>query len=564
MIWVANAFDGTVTKLDARTGAIERTRHVGNLPQAVATGAQAVWVAVAAAGSAHRGGTLAISVPIVDLDTGYAYDAFSWVLFINTYDGLTGFKRVGGSEGTQVVPDLANALPTPTDDGKRYTFRLRPGIRYSTGALVHASDFRRAIERVFRTQSGGASFFIGVLGGAACAATPTRCDLRRGIVTEDVSGTVVFRIAAADPEFLFKLALPFAYPVPRGTPAVHEARKPIPGTGPYAIANVGKRELRLVRNRYFHEWSKAAQPDGYPDEILARVSVETDRAIPAVERGKLDWVGFGTSAPRRLPELLVRYPAQVRINAFPATNFMVLNTRLPPFDDLRVRRALNYAVDRQAWVAFAGGPRAAQPTCQVLPPSFPGFRRYCPFKAPDLKKARELVAASGTKGTKIVVYTMSGYFVRHGRYFVSVLRRLGYRASLIQVPIATYFPTISDTRNHVQIAFDNWIADYPAASDFINVLLSCRSFRPASSENGNRAGFCDRKIDAQIDRALSLQASSPDTAGPLWAQIDHDLVDQAPWVPMTNPKAIDFVSKRVGGYQYNPQWGMLIDQLWVR
>jgi peptide/nickel transport system substrate-binding protein len=200
----------------------------------------------------------------------------------------------------------------------------------------------------------------------------------------------------------------------------------------------------------------------------------------------------------------------------------------------------------------------------VLPPSFPGFRRYCPFKSPDLKKANELVAASGTRGTKVVVYTMPGYFERFGRYFVSVLRRLGYRASLTQRPLAIYFATISDTRNHVQIAFDNWIADYAAASDFINVLLSCRSFQPASSENGNRAGFCDRKIDSQIDRALSLQASSPGTVGPLWAQIDHDLVDQAPWVPMTNPKSIDFVSERVGGYQYNPQWGMLIDQLWVR
>jgi peptide/nickel transport system substrate-binding protein len=341
-------------------------------------------------------------------------------------------------------------------------------------------------------------------------------------------------------------------------------RGPIPGTGPYAIANVGKRELRLVRNRYFHEWSKAAQPDGYPDEILARVSLKTDQGIPAVEHGKLDWVGFGTSAPRRLRELLVRYPAQVHINAYPATNFMVLNTRLPPFDDVRVRRALNYAVDRNVWVKLAGGPRAAQPTCQVLPPSSPGFRRYCPFEAPDLKKATELVAASGTKGTKVVVYTMSGYFTRNGRYFVSVLRRLGYRASLVQRPLPTYFPTISDTRNHVQIAFDNWIADYPAASDFINVLLSCRSFHPASPSNGNRAGFCNRKIDAQIGRALSAQASSPDTVGPLWAQIDRQIVDQAPWVPMTNPKAIDFVSERVGGYQYNPQWGMLIDQLWVR
>ena len=643
-VWVTNALDGTVSRIDPVTKTVAQTIHVGNGPEAVAAGSGAIWVAnsrdgtvsridpqtnsvtankpepetsrrTSASRAARSGwrtsstarlrsstrererpnargtsaifpkrsrqplgwfgspsrapaehtecGTLAISVPLVDLDTGYAYDAFSWVLFINTNDGLTGFKRVGGSEGTQVVPDLADALATPTDDGKRYTFRLRARIRYSTGALVHASDFRRAIERLFRIQSPGAGFFTNLLGGAACAARPARCDLTRGIVTDDASGTLVFRLHVADPELLYKLALPFAYPVPVGTPNVHEARRPIPGTGPYAIANVGKRELRFVRNRYFR-----VVESGATGRLSGRDPGEGERrdgsghSCGRTRQARLGRVrNLGAEAASRVacPVPSAGPGQRVSRNEFHGLEHTPASIRRPESPtgaQLRRRpQRVGHARRRPACGA-ADVPGAAA--------ELPGFRTYCPFKAPDLKRARELVTASGTKGTKVVVYTMSGYFERFGRYFVSVLRRLGYRASLAHRPIDTYFVTISDTRNHVQIAFDNWIADYPAASDFINVLLSCRSFHPASPANGNRAGFCDRKIDAQIGRALSLQASSPDAVGPLWAQIDHEIVDQAPWVPMTNPKAIDFVSERVGGYQYNPQWGMLIDQLWVR
>jgi peptide/nickel transport system substrate-binding protein len=563
-VWVTNAFDGTVSTLDGNTGVVERTRRVGNLPETIAEGAGAVWIGVAGAGGAHRGGTLAISLPVLDYDPGNAYDIFSWEIFLNTNDGLTGFKRVGGSDGTQVVPDLASALPTPTENGTRYTFRLRSGIRYSIGTLVRASDFRRGLERVFKIHSPGAGFFTGILGGDACAAHPAACDLDRGIVTDDESGTIVFRLSAPDTEFLYKLALPFAYPAPPGTPDTHNRTRPIPGTGPYAISFVGKHELRLVRNRYFHEWSKEVQPAGYPDAIVARVTDHTSAGIRDVMRGKLDWVGMGTSAPVRLPELRVRYASQLHINPFSATSFMVMNTRLPPFNDPRVRRALNYAVDRSVWVKIAGGTQAAQTTCQILPPSLPGYRPYCPFRAPDLEKARQLIAASGTKGMKVVVFTMSGYFEPLGQYFVSLLRSLGYRASLTHRPLDEYFQAISNSRHGVQIAFDNWIADYPAASNFFNALLSCRAYRPGTDSNTNRAQFCDRRIDAHIRRALAVQASDPEAANVLWARLDREIVNLAPWVPMTNPKMIDFVSKRVGNFQYNLQWGILLDQLWVR
>jgi peptide/nickel transport system substrate-binding protein len=496
--------------------------------------------------------------PTLDLDNAFAYDTVAWSIVTSTGDGLTGFKRAGG--GTQLVPDLATTLPAPADGGRRYTFTLRKGIRYSTGKPVRPSDFRRAIERDFRLASPGIPHYIGIVGAARCLKRPGRCDLSRGIVVDDAARTITFRLQARDPEFLYKLTLNFAYPVPPGT----RSHRPTPGTGPYLVAGVGRNELRLVRNPFFQEWSKAAQPDGYPDEIVMRLRRKLDdaAAIRAVDRGKLDWISWAD--PSTVSDLLLHHQSRLRVNPYQATVFMALNTHVPPFDDVRVRRALNYAIDRSALVERVGGSVVATPTCQVLPPSFPGYRPYCPYRGPDLAKARRLVDTSGTRGMKVTVWSLAELGSRTSRYFVSVLRSLGYDASLKTLGFGTYFDTIQDTRNNVQIAWDAWVADYPAASNFINTLLSCGSFQPASPANLNAAGFCNPRIDAQIRRALELQATDQRAANALWAQIDREITDEAPWVATNNRNFVALLSKRAGNYQFSPQLGMIIDQLWVR
>ena len=138
-----------------------------------------------------------------------------------TNDGLVGYRRIDGPAGDTIVPDLATALPVPADSGKTYRFRLRPGIRFSSGTLVRPQDFRRALERVFIINHGGgpaAFFYSGLAGASQCERIPQHCDLAQGIVANDRANTVTFHLTAPDPEFLYKLALPFADAVPAGTP----------------------------------------------------------------------------------------------------------------------------------------------------------------------------------------------------------------------------------------------------------------------------------------------------------------------------------------------------------
>jgi YVTN family beta-propeller protein len=573
-VWVSNEFDGTLVRIDPSSDDPTHVLHIGERPEGIAARDGRLFVAVRSAGGAHRGGTLRLAGPSGPFRPG-SVDTVNFSVApttILTNDGLVGFRRVGGSDGSQLVPDLAVALPTPTDRGRTYTFRLRAGTSYSTGRPVQPADFRRALERaLIINHDQGPLYYGAVVGVEACVAKPERCDLSRGIVTDDRTRTVTFHLRGPDPDFVYKLALPYAFAVPADTPAKDVGTHPLPATGPYMIAHYkpGKGgDLTLVRNPRFREWSKAAQPDGYPDRmIFALRRGSASGVVRSVERGDQDFA-LGGVPPEVEHEVATLFASQVHVNPLTGTTYLFLNTTVPPFDDVRVRRALNYAADRAAGVQISTRETGAQPTCQILPPAFPGYRRYCPYtlrpgasgewKAPDLERARRLVAASGTKGAVVTVWEPKNH-QGEAPFAAALLRSLGYHARVKRVGDRAYYgPTGPlDPRRHVQAGLFTWFADYPAASNYFETFLSCRA-------PSNWSKFCDRRVDSEIRRAVRLQTTDPYLANRLWARIDREIVDQAPVVPLFTLKAVDIVSRRVGNFQFHPQWGPLVGQLWVR
>jgi peptide/nickel transport system substrate-binding protein len=393
---------------------------------------------------------------------------------------------------------------------------------------------------------------------------PSACDLSEGIRVGP-GATVTFHLTAPDTEFLEKLALTSAYILPAGTPVKGKGHRPVPGTGPYTIASYRRgHSLRLARNPYFHEWSQAAQPDGFPDTIAYRLKVKPDEAVDLITAGRADdFGGFKDPIPpRRVPELVLRYSGQTRVSALPSITALFLNTRMRPFDDVRVRRALNYAVDRRAVLRLLGGATSGAATCQILPPNIGGYRRYCPYHAPQLTRALALVRSSGTRGMRVTVWS-DPESRPQARYARLLLRRLGYRAT-VRRPTVRSFPTSREPGKGAQVGTFYWVADYPAPSNFLNKLMTCAAFSRDPVHNLNPSQFCDPGIDALMRRATALQATDPQRANELWAEIDREVVDAAPWVPLTNPKSVEILSPRVGNYQFNPQVGSLLDQLWVR
>jgi peptide/nickel transport system substrate-binding protein len=257
-----------------------------------------------------------------------------------------------------------------------------------------------------------------------------------------------------------------------------------------------------------------------------------------------------------------------------------MNTRVAPFNRLAVRRALNYAVDRSRIARLTGSSLTAQPTCQILAPTLPGYRPYCPYtleagpsgswSAPDFAQADRLVSASGMRGTRVTLLVtppLSGQpTLDIGRYVVSVLDRLGFRASLrvMENAASVGVGDLGDSSKRPQIGWFTWFQDHPTPSNFIEPLLTCRAFVPRSRDNLNVAELCDRHIDADVRRADAQLQRDPAAAGELWSRIDRELVDRAPWVPLYNPRTVTVLGPRVGNYEYHPFWNVLLDQLWVR
>jgi peptide/nickel transport system substrate-binding protein len=524
----------------------------------------------------HRGGTMKLLAKAAGgtLDPQVNYTLQYWNLIQATYDGLLAFTKAGGDAAFEVVPDIAESIPTPTNGGKTWVFKIRKGIKFSNGKEVTPADVVASFRRIFKVKSptsGG--FYAGIVGADACLKNAATCTLKGGISANDAARTVTINLKAPDPEFKYKLAVPHAAILPANSPPKDAGTTPLPGTGAYYFASYNpNKQLVMKRNPYFKEWSKLAQPDGYPDQITQSYGLTTEAQITAIQNGQYDWTLEQPPADR-LSELGTKYADQVHVNTLTAFWYVPMNTNLAPFNNLKARQAVNYAIDRNAAVKIFGGPRLATPSCQVLPPGFPGHRDYCPYtknpgtkwSAPDLAKAKRLVKESGTAGQKVAVVTPDDEVNKAmGVYLQSVLNQIGYKATVKPISQNISFTYVQNTKNKVQINVQQWYQDYPAASDFLYILFGCESFHPGSDSSINIAGFCDKKINAQMHKALDLGTTDEKSANVLWAKIDRMVTDEAPMATLFTPKHIDFVSKRVGNFTFSKQFYWLVDQSWVK
>jgi len=324
--------------------------------------------------SSHYGGTLRLLAVASDgtLDPHINYSSLNWPFYAYTHDGLVTFNKVGGAASVQVVPDLAERMPDISSDGLSYRFKLRQGIKFSNGKELSVEDVLASFRRIFKVfgpTSG--SFYNDIVGAEQCLAEPATCTLEGGVVVDADSNSVTINLMQPDAEFLYKLAVPHAVIVLADTPSHDMGNQPIAGTGTYQFEHYDPNaRLTLVRNPHFREWSRQAQPKGYPDRIEYRFGGTEESAVNAILNGQVD--GMYEPVPvGRLAELSVNYPKQLHLSSMNAWWYAPLNVNLPPFDDVRVRQALNYAVDRDALVALFGGAALAAPVS-------PFCRRICP------------------------------------------------------------------------------------------------------------------------------------------------------------------------------------------
>ena len=528
-------------------------KHVRSLG-ALATLALIV-LALAACGGGGGGATTSATgktFPLLKLawgttdyfDPGLSYRVESWQVFQDTYLGLVAKAPVSceTSDCSKIIPALAESLPTSNAAGTDYKFTLRSGLKYSNGETIKASDFKNTIIRDFKLNSPGISFYSNIVGVDACESDPTNCSNISGIVTDDSARTIEIQLQKPQSDFLYVLSIPFSAPVPSSTPDTDTEAPPPAASGPYYISQYSpSKSFTLLRNPHWK--SIPGIPDGNPDKMVAAMSNDADKNAQAVVSGNADYDQQELPAGR-LASLKAKYADRIRFHAGANTYYFFMNHSMAPFDNLKARQAVNYAVDRQALVKLRGGLGVA--TQNFLPPSYATYKKINPYPY-NLKKAKKLVAESGTKGDHVDLYTIGDDAVAKasGEYLQGVLTTLGYDVTIHELSGDNYFTIIGDQSTKASIGFADWYEDYPYPTDWF-FLLNGDTITEIHNNNYGLVNFPD--VNAEIarlsalppDEALSAKATAD------WAALDNKLQTKyAATVPYLNGILTSFYSSRM-------------------
>jgi peptide/nickel transport system substrate-binding protein len=497
-------------------------------------------------GNANAGKTYPLLRVIWDapdyMDPALSYTVAAWQTNWYVYEGLVGYKHVSGSAGATLEPYLAEKMPTISSDGTKLHFVLRKGLKYSDGKSVKASDFRYSIERLFKVDSPGVGFFSvikGVSGSNGFA--ETKKGHISGIVTNDANRTIDITLDKPEGDILYILSTQFAAFVPSGTPASDQSTKGIPSAGPYMIQSyVPSRSFVLVRNPNYNN-QIPTMPSGNPDKVVGKIITDPVAAYQQVVSGKADY-DFQVVPNDRLPEAQSKYKDQLRIYTSANTYYYALNNRIPPFNNIKARQAVNYGIDRNAIISGVYG-GLGKPTQNFLPPDYPQYKKISHWTF-DLAKAKQLVQQSGTAGQTVDVYGPNEDPSKSStEYLANQLAKIGYKPKLHLLSHQVYFQTIGNQATKAQAMFTDWYQDYPHPIDWFDVLLNGE--RITKTHNNNVGNVDVPSVNKEID-ALKKETNLTPQVNDRWAKVDSDLmVKYATTIAYMNRSQTDFFGPKM-------------------
>jgi YVTN family beta-propeller protein len=566
-VWVANSGDGTVTRIDPASGRAVATIAIGGSPRAITVVGNRAWVTLDAptitpSRLAARGGTARLLDPsdTGPMDPAQAYDPAAWQLLYAVCAKLLNYPDKAGLAGARLVPEVAQSLPAPANGGKSYTFTIRRGFRFSppSNEPVTAQTFKDTIERTLnpRMRNQVANEFADIVGARAYIAG--KAAHIAGVTAHGNKLTV--RLRAPAPDLLARLAQPFFCAVPSGTPIDPKGLRTVPSAGPYQVASYTPGQgVVLTRNPNY----RGSRPHRLA-RIEAAVGIPGDRAVRQVAAGTSDYALDGEVTTADAATLSTRYGRnsapgrsgrqQYFVSPEPAIDFLALNTHRPLFADVRLRRAVNYAIDRAA-LARLGSGGVTLPDNRLdhyLPAGVPGYRKLHVYPStPDLAKARRL--ARGHEGATVVLYTCStSPCVQQAQVIRSGLSAIGLRLDVKAFPAATLYAKMIKPSEPFDIGYVNWLSDYPDPAAILNLLLESGTVIPTFNDPAYRARLAAAATLTGAKRYLE------------YGRLDADLArNAAPWVAWGNTSSHDFFSARMGCQVYGV-YGMDLAALCIK
>jgi peptide/nickel transport system substrate-binding protein len=506
-----------------------------------------------------------LGVDIDYVDPALSYYVPTWAIEYATCAKLLNYPDRGAPQGALLEPEVAQGMPAVSADGRTYTFHLRDDYFFSppSGERVTAAHFKWAIDRALNRQmnSPAQAFFSDIVGAADVIAGTTNSV--SGVVAD--GDTLAITLVRPSGDFLSRLAMPFACPLPLTVPVDPDGiDAPVPSAGPYYIAEWERSRAVVLKQNPSYQ---GARPHQF-DEIRYGIGLPLETIKQHIDQGAADW---GDIPPTAHAELETRFgpcaptasPTSQRYLCYPSSTvlYLAMNHDRPlfgsggPLGNVALKQAVNYAIDRTALIEQRGV-NGGRPTDQLLPFGFPGFRDLDIYPSgPDLARARSLAGCTGA--TADTCPPRQGVFYCSNRapapqqcqIVQTNLRQIGLELEIKLFPRAVQFELAGRRGEPFDLTLEGWHSDYLDPQDFL-FLLDGTKIRPAN--NVNFAYFNDPVFN---ERIAAANAVTGDARAAAFADLDGDLMrDAAPWAPYAVPNDRYYFSDRVGCQVYSPAY----------
>jgi len=502
--------------------------------------------------SPRRGGTIVATweTTLTTVDPAYIYGVQDWPQGHALFDGLLGFDT-----STNLVPHIATSVPRATNDGKTYTFHLKRGLVFSNGDPITAQDVVFSWERMLAPKTGSPDTYLWYALQGQSAFSAGKAAHVSGLKVIN-SSTLRVTLTQPYPGFLYVLATPSSFVV---DPAVihryhaenRDFKTNAVGSGPFKLKNwIPGQRMDLVRNTRY--WDSTWP---YADAVRLDLGVNASVGVLRIEKGQSDLLG--DAIPSAQFASIIQNPALSKLVAHTpdiGVYMIGLNTRVKPFTDVRVRRAIEYAINKLHAIRFING--RGVPATGILPPNLPGFHGGIPEQYPfNPTKAKALLAQAGYPNgfSTTMGVPAGGYEARMADAAISDLSQIGVKVTV--KPVLSEGAAIASLP---MIAY-HWILDYPDPADFVDGFTSCAAATPQGS---NVSFYCNPRLDALANTARGMPFGPARVAA--YNHINTLYMADAPSVPVFNDVLYYMHSARLQGYYISPAWfPFTLEQYWL-
>jgi ABC-type transport system substrate-binding protein len=496
----------------------------------------------AGAADIKQGGEMIVTYKddISTLDPAIGYDWQNWSMIKALFNGLMDYEA-----GTyNLEPDLAESF-TISPDGKVYTFKLRKDVKFHNGRKLTAEDIKYSIERAVnpKTQSPGQGFFWSIKGFDEM--TSGKAAELSGITVVDPY-TLKIELSQPDATFLHVMAINFAFAVPKEE--VEKYGQDF-GTHPVGTGAFKMKEWKLGQHVVYERNPDYYKP-GLPrlDKIVFEVGQEPTVALLRLQRGEVDILGDGIPPARFLQVKNDPKNAGLIIEGGQLhTGYVSMNVRMKPFDNKKVRQAVNMAINKQRICMIINN--RAVPANQPLPPAMPGYDKNYKGYPYDPAKAKALLAEAGfPNGFATELYANNtDPNPRIAQAMQRDLAEIGIKAEIKTLAQSAVIAAGGEEDQAPMIWSGGmaWIADFPDPSNFYGPILGCGG---AVKGGWNWSWYCNEKLDAEAAKADAMSDPSMKAKREeLWRSIFIAIMDDAPWAPIFNEQRFTMRAARLGG-----------------